>query len=93
MPEIPEIVPISDLRQDAARVMKRVCASKQPVVITQRGRASAVMLSIGAYERGEHERRLLLQLARGEKEIAKGVGYDLDQVFSEADGLLEADRP
>jgi prevent-host-death family protein len=93
MPKIPEIVPISDLRQDAARVLKSVCATKQPVVITQRGRASAVMLSIDAYERAEYERRILLQLARGEQEISKGVGYDLKQVLSEADELLAADRP
>jgi prevent-host-death family protein len=91
MPRIPEIIPISDLRQDAARVLKSVRASKQPVVITQRGRASVVMLSIDAYERAEYERRLLLDLARGEKEITKGVGHGLDHVLSEADDLLAAE--
>lgn len=93
MPKIPAIVPISDLRQDAARVLKSVRATRQPVVITQRGRASAVMLSIDAYERAEYERWLLLLLARGEKEISKGVGHELEQVFAEADELLAADRP
>jgi prevent-host-death family protein len=91
MAKIPEIIPISDLRQDAANVLKSVCATKQPVVITQRGRACAVMLSIDAYERSEYERLLLLQLARGEKEIAKGVGHDLEQVLSEADELIAAE--
>ncbi len=88
MPKVPEIMPVTDLRQDAAAALKRVRASKQPIVITQRGRAAAIMLSVEAYERGEHERQLLRLLARGEKEIAAGQGYDLNEVFDEADALL-----
>lgn len=88
MAKIPEIVPITDLRQDSSAVLKRVRASREPVIITQRGRAAAVMLSVEEYERTENERQILLQLARGEKEIAQGVGHALDDVFSEADRLL-----
>ena len=88
MAKVPDIVPITDLRQDAASVLKRVRSSKQPLVITQRGRAAAVMLSVEAYERGDHERQLLHALARGEKEIVAGKGYSLDDVLAEADTLL-----
>jgi len=88
MPKVPEIMPVTDLRKDAAGALKRVRASKQPIVITQRGRAAAIMLSVEAYERGEHERQLLRLLARGEKEIAAGQGYDLNEVLDEADALL-----
>jgi prevent-host-death family protein len=88
MPKVPDIMPVTDLRQDAAAALKRVRASRQPLVITQRGRAAAVMLSIEAYEQAEHERQLLRLLARGEKEIAAGRGYDLDEVLDEADALL-----
>ncbi len=45
-------------------------------------------MSVEAYERGEHERQLLRLLARGEKEIAAGQGYDLNEVLDEADALL-----
>jgi prevent-host-death family protein len=88
MARIPEVVPITDLRQDAAAVLRRVRGRKQPLIITQRGRAAAVMLSLDAYERGEHERQLLLLLARGEREIAAGKGHDLDSVLAEGDALL-----
>jgi prevent-host-death family protein len=88
VPKVPEIMPVTDLRQDAAGALKRVRASKQPIVITQRGRAAAIMLSVEAYERAEHERQLLRLLARGEKEIATGRGYDLSEVLDEADALL-----
>ena len=88
MASVPDIIPITDLRQDAAAAFKRVKASRQPIVITQRGRAAAVLLSLEAYERGEHERRLLRLLARGEQEINAGRGFDLDEVLADADALL-----
>ncbi len=88
MGKVPEIIPITDLRQDAASALKLVKSSRQPVVITQRGRPAAVLLSMEVFERSEHERQLLHLLARGEQEIAAGKGFDLDVVLAEADGLL-----
>ena len=88
MLEMPHIIPVTDLRKDAAAALKRVRTSKQPVVITQRGRAAAVMLSVEEYERAEHERQILRLLARGDREIAAGKGRDLDTVLAEADRLL-----
>ena len=93
MGKVPTIVPITDLRQDAATVLRRVRSSHEPVVITQRGRAAAVLMSAEAYARAERDRELLRLLARGEKEIAAGKGHDLDAVLAEADALLgEGDR-
>ena len=88
MAKMPSIIPVSDLRQDAARVLKKTRSSDDPVFITQRGRATAVLMSIEAFERSANERELLLLLAQGEKEIASGVGHDLDSVLAEADKLL-----
>ena len=83
-----DIIPVSDLRQDAAKVLKRIRDSKKPLVITQRGRAAAVMLSVEAFEQSERDRELLRLLARGEREIEAGEGYDMDSVLAEADALL-----
>ena len=91
MKRVPSIVPITDLRQDAAAVLRKVRSQRQPTIITQRGRAAAVMLSVEAYERAEQERQLLLLLARGDKEIAEGTGVDLQTVLAEAKALLSAD--
>jgi prevent-host-death family protein len=89
MARVPEIIPITDLRQGAAEVLRKVKDSRDPLVITQRGRAAAVMLSMDAYEQAEHERSLLLLLARGDKEMAAGAGIELDDVLAEADRLLD----
>ena len=88
MGKLSNIIPISDLRQDASNLLKQLRKSKEPLIITQRGRASAVMISVDAYEESEHEKELLRLLAKGEKEIEIGQGYDLDKVLAEADVLL-----
>ena len=91
MGKMPNIIPITDLRQDAAGVLKRVRGSKDPVFITQRGRAAAVMMSTETYEKAEHDREILRLLAQGDKEIAAGNGYDLDTVLAELDAILAED--
>ena len=88
MARIPNIVPITDLRQDATTIVKRVTKSREPLVITQRGRAAVVMVSVKDYEHSQHELEILRLLARGQKEIETGKGYDLDVVLAEADVLL-----
>ena len=88
MSVIPTIVPISDLRQDAAGVIKRAALSREPVFITQRGRPAAVMVDTRTYERTQHQLEILQLLARGTAEIEAGVGRDLDAVMADADDLL-----
>jgi prevent-host-death family protein len=91
MGKLLNIIPVSDLRQDAAKVLKELRNNKEPLVITQRGRAAAVMLDVQSYEKSEYEKDMLILLAKGEREIEKGEGYDLELVFSEADLLLSKD--
>ena len=88
MVKVPEIIPVSDLRQDTAAVLKRIRDSNEPLIVTQRGRAAAVMLSVKSYEQADRERQILRLLLRGEREITAGNGYDLDSVLAEADALL-----
>ena len=88
MSAIPAIIPISDLRQDTAGIIKRVVATDEPVVITQRGRASAVLVSADAYERTQYENELLRVLVRGDAEAASGLGRDADDVMAAARALL-----
>jgi prevent-host-death family protein len=93
MPKAPKIIPISDLRQNASDIIKCVALSREPVFITQRGRAAAVMVSMENYEQAQHENEILRLLARGEKEIEAGIGYELDEVLKEADKILNGDKP
>ena len=91
MTALPEIIPVSDLRQDAAATLRKLEGREGPIVITQRGRATAVLMSVESYERSEEERRMLLALARGEQQARDGQLADLDAVMARADALLAAD--
>ena len=82
-------IAVSDLKGDATSVLKRVRVSGRPLVVTERGRPKAVLLSVDAYEKSEKEREILRLLARGEKEIAAGVGYDFDDVLGDAREILK----
>ena len=69
-------------------LLERLRQSGAPAVITQMGREAAVLIDIESFRRSEAEREILAALARGEQEIAQGMGYDLDEVLAEADHLL-----
>jgi prevent-host-death family protein len=84
-----QTIPISELEHDASSVFMRLRESDMPAVITESGRATAVILSIEAYERAQAEREILTLLARGEREIAADQGFDLDEVLAEADAVLQ----
>ncbi|MDA0893077.1 MAG: type II toxin-antitoxin system Phd/YefM family antitoxin [Proteobacteria bacterium] len=88
MASVPSIIPISELRQDTAGVIKKTHVSEEPVFITQRGRATAVLVSTEAYEKTQYELGLLRAIAKGEAEAALGVGEDLDHVFDKIDAKL-----
>ncbi|MFH1115843.1 MAG: type II toxin-antitoxin system Phd/YefM family antitoxin [Pseudomonadota bacterium] len=88
---LPKIIPVSDLRQDAAKVLRYLRESRQPIVITQRGRAAAVMLCVEEFEKSERDKELLRLLVKGEREIEAGEGHDLDSVLAEGDALLSAE--
>jgi len=88
MGKLLNIIPVSDLRQDAAKILKQLQKNKEPLIITQRGRAAAVIIGVEAYEKSEHEKELLRLLAKGDREIEIGEGYDLDTILDEANSIL-----
>jgi prevent-host-death family protein len=79
-----KIIPISDLQTRAKKYVEQVKETDQPVVITQRGRAAAVLVSYESYE-GLLETRDEMsypdwehRLRRAQKESKQGKGVSLD---------------
>lgn len=85
-------VSVAELGENPGRVVRRVRGSKQPLMVTERGRAQAVLLGVEAFERNERERQILRELARGEREIASGRGSSLEKVLADADKILARAR-
>ena len=88
MNAMPDIIPISELRQDATSVLKRTALTGNPVFVTQHGKASAVVMSAAAYEKAQNEFGILKMLLQGRRDIEAGIGHDLDEVMAEVDALL-----
>lgn len=88
---IPKFVPITDLRQDAAAVLRALQEGEEPIVIMQRSRAAAVMLSVGTYERMTYEREVLGILAKGESDIKAARGVRVEQVLADLEEFLPKD--
>ncbi len=91
MSALPTIIPISDLRRNASAIIKQASATGDPVFITQHGRACAVLMSVGAYERMQRQIEILRILARGSAEAVAGLGHDAEDVMAEARALLESE--
>jgi prevent-host-death family protein len=90
MKRVPEIVSITDLRQDAAGIVERARVGEEPIVITQRSHAVAVLLGVNTYEQMVYEREVLGILAKGETEIRDAKGINVEEALAEAARLLEA---
>ena len=67
MVKLPHLVSISDLMQDAARLLKLVQDSKEPLIITQRGCAAAVMQSLETFQRSERHKESPVKGRKGNR--------------------------
>ena len=92
MSDLPDIVPLSTLGRGASAIIDRLNNSGRAVFIMQEGHTSAVLLSKDEYERTRKELAILKSLARGEMEIDRGDGLDLEEVFAKVDELLASRR-
>jgi len=88
MSAVPSIIPVSELRQNTAGVIKKMKTTQEPVFITQRGRATAVLVTAAAYEKTQYELGLLKALAKGQAEVKAGFGVPLEVVLNEMDAIL-----
>lgn len=71
---MPNIRPISDLRNKANDISEFCHKTKEPVFITKNGVGDMVVMSVETYERQQALIRLYAKLAEAEEEIANGAG-------------------
>lgn len=81
-------VTVGDLRDNTSAVLDQVRHATQPTMVLDTKEPAVVMLSLEAFEKAEHDTRLLRRLAQGEAEIAAGEGYSLASVMDDADKIL-----
>jgi len=80
------IIPITDLQRQAGQIIGALSESDEPVIVTQRGRAAAVIISADRYEEIEDDLKRLDELElselveEGKRQIKAGKVLSHDEV-------------
>ncbi|GHV16826.1 antitoxin [Spirochaetia bacterium] len=96
MPSIPQIRPVSDLRNNFSEISRQVHETNEPVYLTKNGRGDMVVMSMEAYEqdRRSAESEIYLKLKEAEIE-AKSTAkrYTHEEVMAGMEKIItEAER-
>ena len=83
------IISLSDFKSDASQWLKRLQDESDAVVLTQNGRASAVVQSYETYQRQQQALLMLKLLAQGEADIAAGRTFPQEEVFERLEKRLK----
>jgi len=77
-----DIQPVSDFRANAASIIERVRESGRPVVLTQRGRGTAVLVDIRRYQSLLDELDLLRDIQAGLLDVAEGRTHSHEEAMA-----------
>lgn len=75
-----DVKPISEFRANATSLIDQVNKTKRPLVITQHGKSSAVILDVREYEALLDKIELLSDLAEAEEDIKNKRVYSSDKI-------------
>jgi prevent-host-death family protein len=70
--KLAQIAPITDLKRDAASLIEQAKEQQSPIIITQNGRATAVLQDAQSFEEDRQAFALLKLIVQGEEDIASG---------------------
>lgn len=73
-----DVVPLTDLKKNPARVVEHVARVRRPVLLTRRGRPVAVVQSVADYEEGEEQRAFMRAVVEGLADLEAGRELSLD---------------
>jgi prevent-host-death family protein len=77
---VEDIVPIGEFKTHASAYVRRVRETRGPVVITQNGRAAAVVVSAERYEELEYREYVRAAIQEGLDSVARERTYSADEV-------------
>ncbi len=67
-----DIKPLSEFRVNAANFVKRIKDTKRPLILTQQGKSSAVLVDMAEYQAIIDKIELLQEVQLAEQQIAEG---------------------
>ncbi len=78
-----DVCPISDFRENASSMVAKVRADNRPLIITQYGKSTAVLISAESFQEMLDRIQILTDIAESEEEIANGGGVEQGEFVKE----------
>jgi prevent-host-death family protein len=78
-----DVQPLSAFRANAAGFLDQVRTSKRPLVLTQHGKSTAVVLDVEQYEALMDEIEIIRDIRQAKAEMARGEGISHDELVAE----------
>ena len=75
-----DIHPLSDFSSNFASFINQVHNTKRPIVITQHGRSSAILMDVSEYERMVDKFELIKDIEVATKQLNDGLGIPHERV-------------
>ncbi|MCF6267216.1 MAG: type II toxin-antitoxin system Phd/YefM family antitoxin [Desulfuromusa sp.] len=72
-----DIVPLTDIKVNPGRVVRRTKESHRPILLTSRGRGVAVMQSLEDFEQAEEEKFFMRAVVEGLSDLENNREVDL----------------
>jgi prevent-host-death family protein len=89
MPSIPQIRPVSDLRNNFSEISRQVHENNEPVYLTRNGRGDMVVMSMEAYEQDRYESEVYLKLKESELEAESTTKrYTHEEVMASMEKII-----
>jgi len=83
-----DIKPLTEFRANVTAFVQKVRKTKRPIVITQHGRSSAVLLDVKEYELLLEKIEILQDIKLAEKQLNEGQSIDHDEVKENISEML-----
>ena len=84
-----DIKPLTEFRANVTAFVQKVRKTKRPLVITQHGRSSAVLLDVEEYELLLEKIEILQDIQLSEKQINEGHAIDHNEMKDKITEMLE----
>jgi len=78
-----DVTPLSEFRANVSATIEKARKTKRPILITQNGKGSAVLLGINEYEALIDKMELMEEIRLAEEEIKEGNGIPHEEVIKE----------
>ncbi len=85
-----DIKPVTYMKTRAAELLKTVNETRRPVIITQKGEPTGVVLDVASYQALKDATLLLQLIAQGEADVQAGRTVAQKEVFAELRNRLAA---